>query len=154
MAEFVIKMADERGRVLEQVERGYSSTEVQERFAQQGYLVYSVKPQGLLTGGQLSLGKRHVKLEQFVIFNQQFLTLLKAGLPVLTGLDLLIKRQPNAYLRSLLDNVPDRVKSGELLSPGFHAQAAFPKGFTTTLQAGDNTCNMQEGLTPSIAFQC
>ena len=81
MAEFVIKMADERGRVLEQVERGYSPAEVQERFAQQGYLVYSVKPQGLLTGGHLSLGKRRVKLEQFVIFNQQFLTLLKAGLP-------------------------------------------------------------------------
>ncbi len=153
MAEFVIKMADERGRVLQQVERGYSSVEVQERFAQQGYLVYSVKPQGLLTGGQLSLGKRRVKLEQFVIFNQQFLTLLKAGLPVLTGLDLLIKRQPNAYLRSLLDNVRDRVKSGELLSQAFDAQAAFPKVYTTTLEAGEKSGNMEEVLTRYIAFQ-
>ena len=153
MAEFVIKMADERGRVLEQVERGYSSTEVQERFAQQGYLVYSVKPQGLLSGGQISLGKRRVKLEQFVIFNQQFLTLLKAGLPVLTSLDLLIKRQPNLYLRSLLDNVRDRVKSGELLSQAFHAQAAFPRVYTTTLEAGEKSGNMEEVLTRYIAFQ-
>src|SRR5258706_12523288 len=153
MAEFVIKMADERGRVLQQVERGYSSVEVQERFAQQGYLVYSVKPQGLLTGGQLSLGKRRVKMEQFVIFNEQFLTLLKAGLPVLTGLDLLIKRQPNAYLRSLLDNVRDRVKSGELFSQAFNAQAAFPKVYTTTLEAGEKSGNMEEGLTRYIAFQ-
>jgi type IV pilus assembly protein PilC len=153
MAEFVIKMADERGRVLEQVERGYSPAEVQERFAQQGYLVYSVKPQGLLTGGHLSLGKRRVKLEQFVIFNQQFLTLLKAGLPVLTGLDLLIKRQPNVYLRSLLDNVRDRVKSGELLSQAFNAQAAFPKVYTTTLEAGEKSGNMEEVLTRYIAFQ-
>ncbi len=153
MAEFVIKMADERGHVLEQVERGYSPAEVQERFAQQGYLVYSVKPQGLLTGGHMSLGKRRVKLEQFVIFNQQFLTLLKAGLPVLTGLDLLIKRQPNAYLRSLLDNVRDRVKSGELLSQAFNAQAAFPKVYTTTLEAGEKSGNMEEVLTRYIAFQ-
>ncbi len=153
MAEFVIKMADERGRVLQQVERGYSSTEVQERFAQQGYLVYSVKPQGLLTGGQLTLGKRRVKLEQFVIFNQQFLTLIKAGLPVLTSLDLLIKRQPNVYLRSLLDNVRDRVRSGELLSQAFNAQAAFPKVYTTTLEAGEKSGNMEEVLTRYIAFQ-
>ena len=153
MAEFVIKMADERGRVTEQVERGYSTTEVQERFAQQGYLVYSVKPQGLLTGGQLSLGRRKVRLDQFVIFNQQFLTLLKAGLPVLTGLDLLIKRQPNPYLRSLLDNVRDRVKSGELLSQAFAAQAAFPKVYTTTLEAGEKSGNMEEVLTRYIAFQ-
>ncbi len=153
MAEFVIKMADERGRVLEQVERGYSSNEVQERFAQQGYLVYSVKPQGMLSGGQLTLGKRRVKLEQFVIFNQQFLTLLKAGLPVLTSLDLLIKRQPNEYLRSLLDNVRDRVKSGSLLSQAFDAQAAFPKVYTTTLEAGEKSGNMEEVLSRYIAFQ-
>ena len=153
MPEFVIKMADERGRVTEQVERGYSPAEVQERFAQQGYLVYSVKPQGILSGGQMSLGKRRVKLEQFVIFNQQFLTLLKAGLPVLTSLDLLIKRQPNPYLRSLLDNVRDRVRSGSLLSQAFDAQAAFPKVYTTTLEAGEKSGNMEEVLTRYIAFQ-
>ncbi len=138
---------------MEQVERGYSLAEVQERFAQQGYLVYSVKPQGLLSGGQIHLGKRRVKLEQFVIFNQQFLTLLKAGLPVLTSLDLLIKRQPDPYLRSLLDNVRDRVKSGELLSQAFDAQAAFPKVYTTTLEAGEKSGNMEEVLTRYIVFQ-
>jgi type IV pilus assembly protein PilC len=153
MAEFVIKMADERGRVMQQVERGYSPAEVQERFAQQGYLVYSVKPQGLLSGGQIHIGKRRIKLEQFVIFNQQFLTLLKAGLPVLTSLDLLIKRQPNLYLRSLLDNVRDRVKSGELLSQAFDAQAAFPKVYTTTLEAGEKSGNMEEVLSRYITFQ-
>ena len=153
MAEFVIKMADERGRTMEQVERGYSQAEVQERFAQQGYLVYSVKPQGILSGGQINFGKKRIKLEQFVIFNQQFLTLLKAGLPVLTSLDLLIKRQPNPYLRSLLDNVRDRVKSGELLSQAFDAQAAFPKVYTTTLEAGEKSGNMEEVLSRYIAFQ-
>ena len=153
MAEFVVKMADERGRTMEQVERGYSSAEVQERFVQQGYLVYSVKPQGILTGGQINLGKKRIKLEQFVIFNQQFLTLLKAGLPVLTSLDLLIKRQPNPYLRSLLDNVRDRVKSGALLSQAFDAQAAFPKVYTTTLEAGEKSGNMEEVLSRYIAFQ-
>ena len=55
MAEFVVKLADERGRLHQQVEQGYSVEEVRDRFAAQGYLVYWVKPQGLLSGG-LSVG--------------------------------------------------------------------------------------------------
>ena len=51
MAEFVVKVADERGHTHQQVEQGYSVAEVRDRFAAQGYLVYWVKPQGLLSGG-------------------------------------------------------------------------------------------------------
>ncbi len=50
MAEFVVKLADERGRMHQQVEQGYSVAEVRDRFASQGYLVYWVKPQGMLSG--------------------------------------------------------------------------------------------------------
>jgi hypothetical protein len=49
MAEYVIKMADERGHVLEQLENGGSEGEVRERYAQRGFYVYSVKPKGLLS---------------------------------------------------------------------------------------------------------
>src|SRR5271157_3694746 len=91
MAEFLIRMADERGRVLEQVENGPSQEDVRERFSQQGFLVYWVKPRGILAGGGLSLHRRRkVRLDEFVIFNAQFLTLIKAGLPILTSLDLLL----------------------------------------------------------------
>jgi len=89
MAEFLIKVADEQGHLRQQVEHGYSEAEVHDRFVQQGYLVYWVKPKTLLTGGG---GRGRGKLRQatFLIFNQQFLTLIKAGLPILTALDLLI----------------------------------------------------------------
>jgi type IV pilus assembly protein PilC len=155
MAEFVVKLADERGHLSEQVERGFSASEVQERFAQLGFLVYSVKPRTMLSkgGGGFSLGGRKVKQTQFVVFNQQFLTLIKAGLPVMTALELLIKRQPAGFFRSLLDNVRERVKSGEVLSSAFDAQHAFPKVYTTTLQAGEKSGNMEEVLGRYIAYQ-
>lgn len=154
MAEFVIKMADERGRTLQQIEHGYSEAEVRDRFSQQGFLVYSVKPRGLLTGGEASLGRRRkVKQSDFIIFNQQFLTLIHAGLPILNSLELLIKRQRNAYLRTLLDNVRDRVRSGELLSDAFAAQRVFPKLYTTTLMAGEKSGNIEEVLQRYISFQ-
>jgi len=153
MTEFLVKLADERGHLLEQVENGYSEAEVRDRFAQQGFLVYWVKPRGVLAG-DFSL-RRHgkVKQSQFLIFNQQFLTLIKAGLPILNSLDLLLKRQRNKYLQNLLQNVRDRVKGGALLSDAFAAQSAFPRIYTTTLMAGEKSGNMEEVLARYIAFQ-
>lgn len=154
MAEFLVKMANERGHLLQQIEHGYSESEVRDRFVQQGFLVYWVKPRGMFVGGKLSLtpGGR-LRQSSFVIFNQQFLTLIRAGLPIMTSLDLLIKRQRDSYLRRLLDNVRDRVKSGEMLSDAFAAQGAFPKMYTTTLLAGEKSGNMEEVLSRYISFQ-
>jgi len=151
MAEFLVKIADERGNLAQQVEHGYSETEVRDRFAQQGYLVYWVKPRTVLSGG--ALRGRKVRQSQFVIFNQQFLTLIKAGLPILNSLDLLIKRQRDKNLQQLLQNVRERVKGGELLSDAFAAQHVFPKIYTTTLLAGEKSGNMEEVLSRYIAFQ-
>ena len=151
MAEFLIKVADERGHLLQQVENGYSEAEVRDRLVQQGFLVYWVKPRTLLSGDLSRRGK--VKQEPFLIFNSQFLTLIKAGLPILNSLDLLIKRQRNQYFQSLLQNVRDRVKGGELLSDAFAAQGAFPRIHSTTLLAGEKSGNMEEVLTRYIAFQ-
>jgi type IV pilus assembly protein PilC len=151
MAEFLVKLADERGRLQQQVETGYSEAEVRERFSQQGYLVYWVKPKGLLaSGGRRS---RKVRPSTFLVFNQQLLTLLKAGLPILGSLDLLIKRQKDGHFRSLLANVRERVKGGEMLSEAFAAQHVFPRIYTTTLMAGEKSGNMDEVLTRYIGFQ-
>src|SRR5712671_7299541 len=151
MAEFLVKIADERGHLQQQVEQGYSEAEVRDRFAQQGYLVYWVKPQGLLSGGVRR--RRRLKQNSFLVFNQQFLTLIRAGLPILNSLDLLIKRQRDAFLRQLLENVRDRVKGGEMLSDAFAAQRVFPKIYTTTLLAGEKSGNLEEVLSRYIAYQ-
>jgi type IV pilus assembly protein PilC len=151
MAEFLVKIADERGHLLQQVEQGYSEAEVRDRFAQQGYLVYWVKPQGLLSGGVRR--RRRLKQNSFMVFNQQFLTLIRAGLPILNSLDLLIKRQRDAYLRQLLENVRDRVRGGEMLSDAFAAQHVFPKIYTTTLMAGEKSGNLDEVMNRYITFQ-
>jgi type IV pilus assembly protein PilC len=153
MAEFVIKVADERGRLHQQVEQGYSVAEVRDRFAAQGYLVYWVKPQGLLSSGFSGGRRRKLKQASFLVFNQQFLTLIKAGLPILNSLDLLIKRQRDARLRGILENVRERVKGGELLSDAFAAQGMVPKIYTTTLMAGEKSGNIDEVLTRYINFQ-
>lgn len=153
MAEFLVKMADERGHVLQQVENGVSEQEIKDRFAQQGFLVYSVKSRkGLLSmGGNLS--KKAIKPDTFIVFNQQFLTLIKAGLPIIKSLNILGKRQKNPHFKAILENVQERVKSGELLSEAFEAQGATSKIYTTTLLAGERSGNLEEVLDRYIAFQ-
>src|SRR6201982_1097038 len=153
MAEFVVKIADDRGRVQQHVEQGYSEAEVRDRFSQQGYLVYWVKPQGILTSGVSLNRRRKLKQDAFLVFNQQFLTLIRAGLPILNSLELLIKRQKDQQLKTILENVRDRVKGGELLSDAFAAQGIIPKIYTTTLMAGEKSGNIDEVLTRYIAFQ-
>jgi type IV pilus assembly protein PilC len=152
MAEFVVKIADDRGRVHQHVEQGISEAEVRDRFSQQGYLVYWVKPQGLLAGG-VTKRRRKLKQSTFLVFNQQFLTLIRAGLPILNSLELLIKRQKDTKLKQILENVRDRVKGGELLSDAFAAQGMIPKIYTTTLMAGEKSGNIDEVLTRYVAFQ-
>src|SRR5579875_3599399 len=94
MAEFVLRYADPRGHMHEQVAVATNEREARERLQQQGFLVYSVRAKDF--GSRLRVGgnsrTKTVNLEKFLIFNQQFVTLVRAGLPILQGLDLLADR--------------------------------------------------------------
>ncbi len=149
MAEFVIKLADERGRIMEQVQTAATAEELRARFAHAGYHVFSVKARGGL--GTLSRGK--VKLEHFLIFNQQFLTLIRAGLPILGSIQMLGKTQKNAHFASQLEDVATRVKTGEALSAAFEAQSGIPVMYTTSLLAGERSGNLQEVMERYVNFQ-
>jgi type IV pilus assembly protein PilC len=148
MAEFVIKLADERGRIQEQVQTAATAEELRARFTHAGYHVFSVK-----TRGGISLGRRKVKLEPFLIFNQQFLTLIRAGLQILSSIQMLSKIQKNASFSAQLDDVANRVKTGEALSAAFEAQSGFPLMYTTTLLAGERSGNLNEVLERYVSFQ-
>lgn len=149
MTEFTIRLADERGRIQEQTHAASSAAELRNRFTQAGYLVYSVKPRGGLAGGST----RKVKLEPFLIYNQQFLTLIRAGLPILSSLELLAKRQKNPVFRAQLEDVAARVKTGESVSDAFEAQGGFPLVYTVTLLAGERSGNLEEVLQRYLDFQ-
>ena len=150
MVEYVVKLADERGRVQEQTLAAASEDELRARFTQAGYYVYSVKQRGLLA----SAGKtKKVKLETFLIFNQQFLTLIRAGLPILSALDLLARRQKQEHFRAQLEDVAERVRNGESLSGAFEAQGSYPPVYTTTLLAGERSGNLEEVLQRYLDFQ-
>jgi type IV pilus assembly protein PilC len=154
MADFVIRISDELGHISERLGSAASEEELRGRLREQGLIVLGLKPRGLVLGGKLALPTLgRLKLAKFVQFNQQLLTLLRAGLPVLAGLDLLSRQQKEPYFRTLLCNVRDRVKGGELLSEAFEHQEVIPKLYTTTLLAGEKSGNLEDVLKHYVHFQ-
>jgi type IV pilus assembly protein PilC len=150
MAEFVLKYADGRGEIHQQVATAGSERELRERFTSQGFLVYSVKTHG--SGGGFGR-KKKVNIEKFLIFNQQFVTLIRAGLPILKGLDLLAERLTDPKLGPYIKAVRDEVHSGTLLSEAFRQQGIFPKIYVTSVMAGEKSGSLTEVLDRFITYQ-
>lgn len=153
MPEWTLKYADARGEIHQQVAEADSERELRERFTGQGYLVYSVRPR--LEGVTQAIGARKGKLslEKFLIFNQQFVTLVRAGLPILKGLDLLADRLTDAKLSRHIKGVREEVKNGALLSDAFARQGVFPPIYVTSVLAGERSGSLPEVLERFITYQ-
>ncbi len=152
MAEFLLRYADPRGQMHEQVADAPSEKEARERYQQQGYLVYSVRAKDF--GARFS-GNRNktVNLEKFLIFNQQFVTLVRAGLPILQGLDLLADRLTDEKLGRHIRAVRNEVKTGTILSDAFGRQGVFPPIYVTSVLAGEKSGALVEVLERFITYQ-
>lgn len=153
MAEFVLKYADARGQIQQQVAEAASEGELRERFASQGYLIYSIRPKGIASAAGIQVGRKKLNLEKFLIFNQQFITLIKAGLPILKGLDLLADRLTDPKLGRYVRMVRDEVKNGALLSDAFGRAGVFPPMYVTSVMAGEKSGALGEVLERYLAYQ-
>ncbi|MDD5541609.1 MAG: type II secretion system F family protein [Acidobacteriia bacterium] len=154
MAEFLCKIAQPSGLVIEEVFNANTEAELRMRFVDQGCLVYWIKERGrVLSIGGRSRGGGKIKEDQFMIFNQQLVTLIHAGLPILKSLDLLIPRVENPVFRNLLEDIREQVKSGKMLSEAFEAQGVFSRVYTASLFAGEKSGNLEEVLKRYINYQ-
>ena len=155
MAEFLCRLSDPSGRVVNASYNSVSESELRRRLEDQGFFVYSVREKGksLSTLLPLSAGRRKIKSREFVIFNQQFLALIHAGLPILKSLELLTQREKDEQFRIVLLDISERVKGGALLSEAFEAQGMFPKVYTASLFAGEKSGGLEEVLGRFIQYQ-
>ncbi len=152
MPEWNLKYADSRGEIHQQIAVANSERELRDRYSAQGFLIYSMKPRGeaaAAIGGR----KKKLDLEKFLIFNQQFVTLIKAGLPILKSLDLLADRLTDPKLGPHVSGVRDEVRTGTVLSEAFAKQGVFPPIYVTTVLAGEKSGSLAEVLDRYISYQ-
>jgi type IV pilus assembly protein PilC len=155
VADFQLQYADPSGQVHNLVVQGTSDQEVRERYARQGFLVYTVKAKGGGAFAAINLPgtRKKLNLEKFLIFNQQFVTLIRAGLPILKALDLLAERLTDPKLRPYINSVREDVKKGALLSDAFRSQEIFPKIYVTSILAGEKSGSLTEVLERYVSYQ-
>ncbi len=152
MAEWTLKYADARGAMHQQVAQADSERELRDRFTEQGYLVYSIRPREGAASALRPRGKK-LNLQKFLIFNQQFVTLIRAGLPILKSLDLLAERLTDPKLSRHIQGVREEVRNGALLSDAFARQGVFPPIYVTTVLAGERSGSLPDVLERFITYQ-
>lgn len=154
MGEFVCRVADADGRVFSHVEAAASLNEARQKLTDRGLYVYSVESRsGLLAGLSKRSTDRKVGGTEFLILNQQFNTLVKAGLPILRALDLLADRAASPKLRPVVSQLRDRVREGKSLSEAVAEAGVFSKVYSTAILAGEKSGNLSGVLDQYIAYQ-
>ena len=153
MGEFVCRVADANGRVFSHVEAAGTQAEARQKLADRGLYVYSVENRGNFLSGFQRGSSRQVGGSDFLILNQQFNTLIKAGLPILRALDLLTDRAATPRLRPIVAQVRDRVREGKSLSEAVQEAGVFSKVYSTAILAGEKSGNLSGVLDYYIAYQ-
>jgi len=153
MGEFVCRVADANGRVFSHVEAASSLAEARHKLVERGLYVYSVDQRSSLLSGLLRRRERAIGGSEFLILNQQFNTLIKAGLPILRALDLLADRASSPKLRPVVSQIRDRVREGKSLSEAVTEAGVFSKVYSTAILAGEKSGNLSGVLDFYIAYQ-
>lgn len=144
--EFRCRVATASGQITEGTYVAESETRLRRELEDKGLYVLSVRGGGISFGGmRLALPhRRRVATNEFLIFNQELATLLKAGLPLVQSLDILRRRVPNPTFKSALNDIHERVRSGTALSDAFEAQHLFSGVYTASLMAGEKSGSLEQ----------
>jgi type IV pilus assembly protein PilC len=155
--EYRCRLGTPGGEIIEGVYVADSEARLRREFEEKGLLVLAVQQAGrrALAGVHLPAmpRRRKVPSREFLVFNQELATLLKAGMPLVQSLDILRQRIGNPIFKVVLDDVYERVRAGSALSEAFEAHAGlFPGVYTASLLAGEKSGNLEQVLRRYVSY--
>lgn len=156
---FVARVGTPDGRVFEEIHTASDEVALRSELDKRGYHIFEVRRKGIpkrfaSSGSLHSVGRRkRIPDTEFMVFNQEMAALLKAGLPLLQALDLMLERMTNASFKAVLTDVRDRVKSGEDLSEAFASHGdLFPRLYPSSLKAGERSGELEKVIRRFIRY--
>lgn len=154
--EYRCRLGTAAGHIIEGVYVADSEATLRRELEDKGLYVLTIQRSGRLPfvrGLQLPQRKR-VSTREFLVFNQELATLLKAGMPLVQSLDILRQRVDNPLFKGILDDVHERVRGGASLSEAFEAHGAmFPGVYTASLMAGEKSGNLEQVIRRYVAYE-
>jgi type IV pilus assembly protein PilC len=152
--EYRCRVGTPGGEIIEGVYVADSETRLRLEFEEKGLYVLAIQRAGRRAFAGISLPRRRrVSNREFLVFNQELATLLKAGMPLVQSLDILRRRVANQSLKAILDDVYERVRAGSALSEAFEAHGQlFPGVYTASLLAGEKSGNLEQVLRRYVSY--
>ena len=152
--EFRCRLGTPGGEIVEGVYVAESEARLRREFEEKGLYVLAIQRVGRMALGSIALPRRtRISTREFLVFNQELATLLKAGMPLVQSLDILRQRVPNPLLKSVLDDVYERVRGGNSLSEAFETHGTlFPGVYTASLLAGEKSGNLEQVIRRYVAY--
>lgn len=140
--EYVCRVGTPTGEVVEQTFNAADESVLRAELEQKGYYVFSLRRTLSLKG--LGVRRTRIPPDMLLIFGQELAALLKAGLPLVQSLDIMLDRQRHPVFRQSLTNIRDKVKSGVALSEAFKGEGSvYPPILAASLTAGERTGNLE-----------
>jgi type IV pilus assembly protein PilC len=155
MTEFVCRLGTSGGEIIEGVYAAESADALRHDFERKDFLILSIRPRtSLLNLFRPSGGRGRVKMKEFLVFNQELASLVKAGLPIVSCLDILIERRKNPVFRKALIDIREQVRAGSALSEAFASQShLFPKIYSSTLASGERSGEIESVVRRYLKYQ-
>src|SRR5687768_1878860 len=152
--EFRCRLVTAAGEIVEGTYAAENEARLRHDFETQGLHVLALRKRTALTGGSLFPKRRKISHHEFLVFNQEFATLLKAGMPLVQSIDLLRHQVVNPVFRGVLDDVHEKVRGGVALSEAFADHGdLFPRVYTASLLAGERSGNLDAILRRYVAYE-
>src|SRR5436190_1258781 len=152
--EFRCRLASPNGEIVEGVYAAESEARLRHELEDKGLYVLSLQPKHAIAGIGIRLPQRRaVSTREFLVFNQELATLLRAGMPLVQSLDLLKSRVTSPTFRNVLNDVHEKVRSGTALSDAFASHGdLFPRVYTASLLAGERSGNLDAVLRRYVEY--
>src|SRR5206468_1760327 len=152
--EFRCRLASPNGEIVEGVYVAETEARLRHELEEKGLFVLSLQPKHAIAGISLGLPQRSgINTREFLVFNQELATLLKAGMPLVQSLDLLKRRVTAPVFKRVLDDVHEKVRSGTALSDAFALHGdLFPRVYTASLLAGERSGNLDAVLRRYVEY--
>jgi type IV pilus assembly protein PilC len=153
MPYYQCRLAGEDGRIESRSVLAPSAEDCRRSLESEGHLVLSVRRDWNRIGALgLQLGRR-IKDRDIILFNQEFVALIKAGYPILRSLETLTARAKSVPLKEILIKVSGEVKRGKSLSEAFLPfEKIFSPVYTASLMAGEKGGNLPASIGRYIQY--
>src|SRR3990167_549560 len=155
MAIFTYRVARSDGSIVSGQIEGAEEAAVRGKLESQGLLVFTLHQRGGVAPGRSSSIRSWGKLPlgEFLIFNQEFVALVKSGLPVLMVWELLIERAQHAGFQQALRDVRQDIRGGSSSSDALAKHPTyFPELYIATVKAWEQSGNLPEVLQRYIGY--